>query len=152
MNTVSTWKIKHFKELSTWELYSILKLRLAVFSVEQNCPYQDADDKDQLSFHLTGFDAKGKLVAYARILPANVSYPEVSVGRVVTEKSVRGSGAGKELMERSLDFIKKEFGKVPVRIGAQCYLEKFYKGFGFVPEGEQYLEDNIPHIIMLRLP
>jgi ElaA protein len=152
MSTINTWKVKHFKELSTWELYSILQLRLAVFSVEQNCAYQDADDKDQASFHLTGFDAKGKLVAYARILPANVSYPEVSIGRVVTERSVRGSGTGKELMKRSLDFIKKEFGKVPVRIGAQCYLEKFYKGFGFVTEGEQYLEDNIPHVLMLRLP
>jgi ElaA protein len=149
-NRVSTWKVKHFKELSTWELYSIMQLRLAVFSVEQNCPYQDADDKDQAAFHVTGFDAKGKLAAYARVLPAGISYPEVSIGRVVTSKAVRSTGAGKELMKRSLEFIQKEFGNVPVRIGAQCYLKKFYGDFGFVPEGEEYLEDNIPHVIMLR--
>jgi ElaA protein len=147
---VKTWKVKQFKELSNWELYAVMQLRLAVFSVEQNCPYQDADDKDQPAFHITGFDEKGKLVAYARVLPPGLSYPEVSIGRVATAKSVRNTGTGKELMKRSLEFIKKEFGKVPVRIGAQCYLKKFYNGFGFIEEGEEYLEDNIPHIIMLR--
>jgi ElaA protein len=146
----NTWKVKHFKELSTWELYAIMQLRLAVFSVEQNCPYQDADDKDQPSFHLTGFDDRGKLVAYARILPPDISYKEVSIGRIVTSKAVRGTGAGKELMKKSMEFIHKEFGKVPVRISAQCYLKKFYSGFGFEIVGEEYIEDNIPHIEMLK--
>lgn len=119
--------------------------------VEQNCPYQDADGKDLKCFHLWG-EQNGKLIAYARIVPANVSYKEPSIGRVITCAEARGTGAGKILMEKSLEFIKKEFGNVPVRIGAQAYLQKFYESFGFVREGDEYDEDGIPHIIMLYVP
>lgn len=145
------WKCKHFKDLSTEELYKIFRLRLSVFVVEQNCPYQDADEKDLKSFHLWG-EQKGKMIAYARIVPANISYKEPSIGRVVTSTEARRSGAGKILMEKSMEFIKKEFGKVPVRIGAQAYLQKFYESFGFVREGDEYDEDGIPHIIMIYIP
>lgn len=146
------WKIKKFEELSTTELYKIMQLRLAVFSVEQNCAYQDADGKDLKSVHLSGFDPSGDLVVYSRIVPPGISFKEVSIGRVISSNIVRGTGAGKELMNKSIDFIKKEYGNVPIRIGAQCYLIKFYSGFGFEIAGEEYLEDNIPHIEMLYFP
>src|ERR1051326_3444845 len=125
------WTCKHFKDLTNEELYKIFHLRLSVFVVEQNCPYQDADGKYLKSFHLWG-EQNGKVIAYARILPANISYKESSIARVDTSKEARGTGAGKILMEKSLEFIKKEFGNVPVRIGAQAYLQKFYESFGFV--------------------
>ena len=153
-----SWSCKHFKDLSNQELYEIFHLRLAVFVVEQNCPYQDADGKDIESFHLIGrltpplSKGEGALVAYARILPPGVAYKEVSIGRVITSFKARRTGAGKMLMAESLKFIKKEFGEVPVRIGAQKYLQKFYESFGFVREGEEYLEDGIPHVIMLYTP
>lgn len=146
------WQIKKFEELSTTELYKIMQLRLAVFSVEQNCAYQDADGKDLKSVHLSGFDSSGDLVVYSRIVPPGISFKEVSIGRVISSNIVRGTGAGKELMNKSIDFIKKEYGNVPIRIGAQCYLIKFYSGFGFEIAGEEYLEDNIPHIEMLYFP
>ncbi len=148
----TVWRIKHFNELSIEELYQIFILRIAVFVVEQNCPYQDADGKDQKSFHLMGFDESHELVAYARILPARISFNEVSIGRVVTSQTARKTGSGKELMKIAIQFIEKQFGLLPIRIGAQCYLTKFYSGFGFEIAGKEYSEDNIPHIEMLRSP
>lgn len=145
----TTWKIKHFKELSTEELYQIFNLRIAVFVVEQNCSYQDADWKDLDSFHLMGYDEIGGLTSYARILPAGVSFKEVSIGRVITSLKVRRTGTGKELMENAFQFIAKQFGNVSVRIGAQGYLTEFYSTFGFEIASEEYIEDNIPHIEML---
>lgn len=147
-----SWEIKKFEALTTSELYRIMQLRLAVFSVEQNCAYQDADGKDLKCFHLSGIDEDGDLVAYSRIVPAGVSFNEVSIGRVISSSKARGTGAGRALMKRSLDFIEEQYGKVPVRIGAQCYLIRFYNSFGFEVSGEEYLEDNIPHIEMIRLP
>jgi ElaA protein len=145
------WSCKPFKDLTNEELYEIFRLRLEVFVVEQNCPYQDADRKDLRSLHVQGMQ-NGKLIAYSRIGPPGISYPEPSIGRVITSQEARRTGAGKILMERSMEFVRKEFGKVPVRIGAQKYLQKFYEGFGFVQMGEEYLEDGIPHIIMLFTP
>lgn len=166
------WEIKKFEELSLVELYAIMQLRLAVFSVEQNCAYQDADGKDLKCFHLMGYKTssallgrtsspkeKGsgnnfledELVAYARIVPAGISFPEISIGRVISSQKARGTGAGKELMKKAMEFIADKYGKVPVRIGAQCYLIKFYSAFGFEISGEEYLEDNIPHIEMIRI-
>ncbi len=144
-----TWKIKSFNELSVEELYQILHLRTAVFIVEQNCPYQDVDGKDSESFHLMGIDETGGLAAYARILPAGAAFSEVSIGRVLTSKKERKTGLGKELMENAIQFISSHFGAVPVRIGAQYYLMKFYSGFGFKISGEEYLEDDIRHIEMV---
>jgi len=144
------WTIKHFSELNVEELYSILKLRAEVFVVEQNCPYQDLDEKDKKAFHLMGLINENELATYSRLLPANVSYNEVSIGRVVSSPKHRKSGMGQELMEKSIEEIVNKFGDVPIRIGAQLYLKKFYEKFGFKQIGEQYLEDNISHIIMLR--
>lgn len=143
------WEIKRFEELSVIELYTVMQLRQAVFSVEQNCAYQDADGKDIKCFHLMGYNTEKELIAYSRIVPAGISFDEVSIGRVISSDKARGTGAGKELMKKSKAFIEEHFGKVPIRIGAQCYLIKFYEGLGFQIASEEYLEDNIPHIEML---
>ncbi len=144
-----TWLCKHFDTLTTAELYAILELRVEVFVVEQNCVYQDIDNKDQASFHFMGWN-ENKLVAYTRIIPPAISYPEASIGRVVTSPIVRRSGIGKELMERSIAQVKILFGNTPIRIGAQVYLEKFYTSLGFRQTSPVYLDDGIEHIEMLR--
>jgi ElaA protein len=139
---------KSFSELSTLELYQLLQLRAEVFIVEQNCPYLDLDDKDQKSFHVLGYE-DGKLVACTRLVPQGVSYDlEPSIGRVVTHPSVRKSGYGKLLMEYSIKETKERFSSSVIVIGAQQYLDRFYRELGFMPEGEMYLEDNIPHMTM----
>jgi ElaA protein len=143
------WRLKTFAELSNTELYELMRLRQEVFIVEQNCPYLDADNKDLYCHHLLGY-IENNLAAHSRLVPAGVSYTEPSIGRVVTSPKYRGKEYGKLLMHESLAAIEKMWGKVAVRIGAQQYLQKFYEGFGFVWEGEPYLEDGIPHIIMLR--
>jgi ElaA protein len=144
------FKLKSFKELSVEELYEALKLRCAIFVIEQNCNYQDMDDKDQESFHLLGYEDE-KLVAYARILPPGVSYKEVSIGRVVVDKTFRGRRSGKELMVKAIEAAREKFKTSEIVISAQCYLEKFYSDLGFKSEGESYLEDDIPHIKMRLL-
>lgn len=143
------WKVMPFGELKAGELYELLRLRSLVFHKEQNCAYVDTDDKDQCSIHVLGYHGD-KLIAYARLLPAGISFKEVSVGRVVTHPEFRGRGEGRALMKKCLELIEERYGRVPVRIGAQCYLEKFYREFGFIPQGDPYPEDNIPHIEMLR--
>ena len=144
-----TWLCKTFNELSPSELYSILQLRNEVFSVEQNCVYQDCDDKDQPSHHFMGWQ-QNKLVAYTRLIPAGISYEEMSIGRVVTSPSVRGAKIGKELMLRSIDKIRDLYGKNPIKIGAQLYLKRFYESLGFIQCSDVYLEDGIEHIKMIR--
>lgn len=141
------WILKKFEELSLQELYAILQLRNEVFAVEQNCVYRDMDDKDQFSWHLMGWSDE-KLVAYTRIIPPGIVYPQASIGRVVTAASVRRSGTGRLLMERSLTELFALFGKVPVKIGAQLYLKQFYSSLGFVQTSEPYDEDGIDHIEM----
>lgn len=145
------FKCKTFSELSLDELYEIMALRQEVFVVEQDCPYLDADGKDQDSWHLTGVDKNGKLIAYARIVPQGISYKNYpSIGRIITAASVRGKGVGKKLLLASLEATGKLFEGQAIKISAQCYLIKFYESFGFKTSGEEYLEDNIPHIAMLR--
>jgi ElaA protein len=148
------WLLKKFDELTVHELYAILQLRNEVFAVEQNCVYRDMDDKDQQSWHLMGWSkeespGKKQLAAYTRILPPGLSYPEASIGRVVTAAFARGQGAGRSLMERSIEELYNLFGKVPVRIGAQYYLLGFYNSLGFVQSSAIYDEDGIDHIEML---
>ncbi len=142
------WMHKKFSELSVDELYAILQLRNEVFAIEQHCVYRDMDDKDQPSVHLMGWK-NGKLVAYTRLIPPGVAYPEPSIGRVVTSTDVRRTGAGRELMERSVQLTHELFGDRPIRIGAQCYLINFYSSLGFRQTGAVYLEDGIEHIEML---
>ena len=141
---------KHFKDLSTTELYNIIKLRIQVFCVEQNCPYQDADDKDFESWHLMIYNKANELVAYSRLLPKGVSYPGyASIGRVVNAQSVPGQGIGILLMQKSIEKTLELFKGEPIKISAQAYLRKFYTSLGFVATGEEYIEDHIPHIGMV---
>ena len=146
-----TWYHKHFKNLSTIELYQILQLRNEVFIVEQNCPFQDLDDKDFKCYHLIGFDTElQKVMAYTRIVPAGISYEEASIGRVVTSPLARGSGIGKQLMKKSIELLEELYGGVSIKIGAQLYLKKYYESFGFEQIEEVYLEDGIEHILMIK--
>jgi ElaA protein len=142
------WEYKSFNELTVAELYAILQLRNEVFSVEQNCVYQDADDKDQMSFHLTGWDGE-KLAAYCRILPQGLSYTEASIGRVVTSPAYRKSGYGRVLMIKAIVKTLSQFTCSKITISAQFYLTKFYESLGFTAFGDIYMEDNILHIKML---
>ncbi len=143
------WKCKPFAELSSHELYAIIRLRNEVFVVEQNCVFQDADNKDQQCFHLVGW-GDNQLVAYSRLVPKGVAYPYISIGRVVTSPAGRAQGAGKALMLQSIDYCNQLFGEQPIKIGAQLYLKKFYESFGFKQTGDVYDEDGIDHIEMMR--
>jgi ElaA protein len=142
------WSTKRFDQLTTEELYAILRLRSEVFVVEQNCVFLDMDNKDQHCDHVMGWQGS-LLAAYSRIVPAGISYGESSIGRIVTSPTVRGSGVGRELLIRSIDHLYTLHGKCAIRIGAQYYLKKFYETFGFIQKGEIYLEDGIEHIEML---
>lgn len=144
-----SWSLKKFDDLTPYELYNVLQLRNEVFVVEQNCAYQDADNKDSLSFHFMGWK-DDKLVAYTRIIPPGISYEESSIGRVVSSPSIRGTGIGRELMHQSISQLYKLYGNVGIKIGAQLYLIKFYSSFGFIQTGEVYLEDGIKHIEMIK--
>ena len=144
------WKTLLFNDLSLQALYDIMVLRQAVFVVEQNCPYLDADGKDQQAAHVLAYDDDGDLVAYSRLLPVGVSYADaISIGRVISSDKVRGQGVGQELMRFSIREIYRLFGNKKLTISAQCYLIKFYESFGFQAVGETYLEDDIPHIKMV---
>ena len=139
---------KHFNELSTYELYAILQIRMEVFSIEQQCAYQDCDDRDLQCYHLMGFHDE-QLVAYSRLLPKGIAYDEYcAIGRVLTKVTVRAQSIGKELMNHSIELCREMFD-APIKIGAQSYLEKFYADFGFVSTGHHYLEDEIPHQSMI---
>lgn len=143
-----TWIYKHFDQLNPAELYAIMRLRNEVFVVEQNCVYQDADDKDQQSWHLSGWNGSD-LVAYCRIIPPGIAYEECSIGRVVSSPAYRKSGAGRKLMQTAINRALEQFQTDRIHIGAQLYLKAFYTSLGFVPCSEEYLEDGIPHIAML---
>lgn len=142
------WVFKKFDELTTAELYAVMQLRNEVFVVEQNCVYQDADDKDQPSVHLCGWNG-AKLVAYTRIIPQEISYTEASIGRVVTSPAYRNTGAGRQLMKESIRRCCSEFNCTAIKIGAQVYLTAFYQSLGFIQCSSEYLEDGIPHIEMI---
>jgi ElaA protein len=143
-----TWTCKKFAELSVDELYAVLKVRSEVFVVEQNCVFLDTDNKDQYCHHLMGWD-KNELAAYARIVPAGISYEESSIGRIVTSRAARREGYGKSLLQHSIEMLYTLHGNRVIRIGAQYYLKKFYESFGFQQAGDIYLEDGIEHIEML---
>jgi ElaA protein len=142
------WEMKKFNELTGEEVYEILKLRNEVFVVEQQCIYEDCDDKDKKSYHLFG-EENGEIVAYLRILEKGISYNEISIGRVLTNKMHRGKGIANEMMLNAIDFIENNLSEKTIRISAQQYLLRFYSRLGFVKVSEVYLEDDIPHIEML---
>ncbi|RZL50924.1 MAG: GNAT family N-acetyltransferase [Pedobacter sp.] len=143
-----SWSYKFFNELTANELYAILQLRSEVFVVEQNCVYQDVDGKDKKSAHLMAWHGEN-LVAYTRLVPQGVSFKEASIGRVITSPFYRGLGIGITLMEKSITHTLATYATNKIRIGAQLYLKRFYESFGFVTEGEEFLEDGIPHVEMV---
>ena len=142
------WICKPFEALTPAELYAIIRLRNEVFVVEQNCVFQDADNRDQACHHLAGY-INDEVVAYARLVPPGVSYTQASIGRVVTSPAHRRLAAGKQLMQLSIEKCNQLFGHQNIQIGAQLYLKKFYESFGFQQIGEEYDEDGIIHIHMM---
>ena len=143
------FSLKAFTELNPFELYAYLQLRSEVFVVEQNCVYQDLDDKDQQSLHVF-IHHHDKLVACARIVPAALAYPEISIGRVIVAAPYRKKQLGHELMRLCVAQIHSHFGEQKIVLSAQAHLQDFYKKHNFVPDGAIYLEDGIPHIKMKR--
>ena len=137
-----------YNELTTNQLYSILKLRAEVFVVEQNCAYQDLDNKDNKALHLTG-EINNEIIAYTRIFKKGDYFTNSSIGRVLVKKEFRKKELGKVIMEKSIEIIKKNNKEEKIEISAQKYLTKFYKDLGFKKTGKEYLEDNIPHIKMM---
>ncbi|PWW10437.1 MULTISPECIES: GNAT family N-acetyltransferase [Pseudidiomarina] len=146
------WQLKSFSQLSTSELYTILKVRQEVFVVEQTCPYLDTDGKDPQALHLVAWDAsstEAKLCAYARIFIGDAHTPS-RIGRVLTANHARGRGLGRELMQRAITICQQHAKTQPIQIGAQVYLRDFYQSLGFIETSAEYLEDDIPHVDMER--
>ena len=141
--------VKEFKTLTLEELYGILQLRSEVFVVEQDCVYQDLDGKDQKALHVVGLK-NNKVIAYARLFKPGDYFKEASIGRVVVSPSTRKEGYGVEIMRASIQAVKEQYNETTMRISAQKYLLKFYNSLGFVQEGEEYLEDGIPHVAMVK--
>ena len=142
------WFYKTYDDLTKNELYSLLRLRAEVFVVEQDCPYQDVDNKDQKAIHVFAKE-NNEVIAYTRVFNAGDYFQEAAIGRVVTKSSYRGTGLGQKLMQQTVNYLKKEDFPLPIRISAQTYLIKFYEKFGFNKIGIEYKEDGIPHIGML---
>ena len=144
-------KTKKFDQLTTRELYELMRLRVDVFVVEQECPYSELDglDTDSNVAHILVYDEQ-ELVAYARCLPPGLAYEKsAAIGRVIVKSSHRGKGLANELMIAAIDTCNKTWGSTGIEISAQYYLVNFYKLLGFEAEGEEYLEDGIPHIHMV---
>ena len=157
------WKWSSFENLSKSELYAILKLRQEVFVVEQKCAYLDCDDLDKKAYHLTGTSAdvtdhrvansmfsQHGIVAYMRTLFPGVKTEHPSFGRLLTHKTVRKKGVGRQLLRKAIINTNRIYPGSKIQISAQLYLEPFYKSFGFVTVSDPYDEDGIPHIEMIR--
>jgi ElaA protein len=142
-------QVKTFSEISTTELYAILQLRSEVFVVEQDCVYQDIDYKDQKAIHILGYKNE-KLIAYTRIFKPGDYFNDASIGRVVVAENQRKFGYGFVIMQHSIKAVKEYFNETTIKISAQKYLKNFYESLDFEQIGEEYLEDNIPHIPMIK--
>lgn len=138
-------KIKSFDSLTVCELYEILKARCAVFIVEQNCPYQDIDDVDHNAVHIW-LEEKGNIKAYLRVFDRDETCAQL--GRVITTE--RGKGFGGQVLREGIKACRDILRKDKIYIEAQCYATGFYEKEGFAAFGEEFLEDGIPHICMMR--
>ncbi|TWT04157.1 GNAT family N-acetyltransferase [Planococcus sp. CPCC 101016] len=141
------WKTYHFEELTARKLYEVLKLRVDVFVVEQNCPYPELDNLDQQSVHLLCSE-NDEVLAYARLVPAGIKYNLPSIGRVIVHESARGRGLAKKLLEQSIEYILEEWQAPAIQLQGQVYLQGFYESFGFQTISDSYDEDGIPHVDM----
>lgn len=144
------WTLKTFDQLSTEEFHDILQLRINVFVVEQNCPYPELDGKDRKAFHFYGQDDNDKIVAYTRFFEPGYYFEQPAIGRVVVDPGHRGDGTGNQLMRGTLEKIREKFGDLDIKIGAQKYLIRFYENLGFINTEQEYIEDGIPHVYMIR--
>lgn len=144
-----SWNIREFQALSVWDLHDLLRLRVDVFVVEQQCAYAEIDGRDPEATHILGRSAQGVLVAYARVLPPD-EHGLPHVGRVIVSAEHRGQGLARELMLHTLSTLKKMYGTRRSALAAQAHLERFYGGFGYVRQGPDYPWDGIPHVDMLR--
>lgn len=144
------WKLKKFNELTLDEFHDILKLRIDIFVVEQNCPYSELDNKDKFAFHFFGIDTNNKIIAYTRIFKPGDYYKEAALGRVIVSQDYRNQKLGYKLIEKTIKEMQQLFGNTPIKIGAQTYLKKFYESFGFQQINDEYTEDGIPHIYMIK--
>jgi ElaA protein len=141
------WQMLHFENLSTEQLYKALQLRQRVFAVEQDCAYLDLDGRDLEAFHMLCLES-AEIKAYQRCLPPGTAYPESSMGRIVVDPELRGQQLGRELVQRGIDFNLANWPSDDICISAQAHLQPFYASLGFQSEGEEYMEDNIPHCKM----
>ncbi|WP_355607213.1 GNAT family N-acetyltransferase [Xanthomonas cannabis] len=146
------WQHLRFAQLSTVQLYALLRLRTDVFVVEQQCAYPELDGKDTEPgvLHVLGSTQTGELAAYLRVLPPGLSYPEPSIGRVVVAGAQRGTGLAHALLREGIRLVHAHWPGSAIQLGAQAHLQAFYAAHGFVPSSAQYLEDGIPHLDMLR--
>jgi ElaA protein len=140
---------KNFDQLSKTELYQLLQLRAEVFVVEQECAYQDLDGKDMKALHILGKE-QGKLITYARVFGPGDYFEEASIGRIVVSPNTRGAGLGKKIVIAAEKAIINFYQTDRIRLSAQAYLKKFYSEMGYQSTGEEYPEDGIPHIAMIK--
>lgn len=138
------WNTLTFPQFDADRLYAVLRLRQQVFVVEQQCAYLDLDGLDQQAQHML-CSRDGVLLAYLRSFAPGLVYPQSALGRVVVHPSMRGQRLGSELVRRGIDFNLAHWPGAGIRISAQAHLQAFYTALGFVGEGEEYLEDDIPH-------
>ena len=143
------FKWSRIEDLSTLELFAIIKARESVFIVEQQCPYQETDDMDLHCWHLE-VSVDNQLAAYARVVDPGIKYEQPSIGRVMTISEFRKLKIGRSLMTEAIRFTEDKYPQTGIKIGAQVYLQKFYESFGFTAVTEPYDEDGIPHIDMIR--
>lgn len=141
--------VKTFGELNTTELYHLLQLRSEIFVVEQDCAYQDLDGKDQKALHIMGIKNK-QILAYTRIFKAGDYMDKASIGRVVVKDGERKHGYGVAIMKASIRAVEEKFNESSITISAQTYLIRFYNSMGFQEVGEEYLEDGISHVMMVK--
>ncbi|MER2260412.1 MAG: GNAT family N-acetyltransferase [Psychrobacillus sp.] len=144
-----SWELKKFSELDTHNLYEILKLRVEVFVVEQNCPYPELDDYDQQALHLY-LKENNVILAYCRILPAGLKYDDCSIGRVIVKEQARGKGHARVLMQKAIKIIETSWSVPSIKLCAQSHLQNFYQSVGFQTISEEFDEDGIPHVYMIR--
>ena len=146
------WIVKKYNELTLDEFHDILQLRINVFVVEQNCPYEELDSKDKKALHVFAFaeDEPDTIIGYTRIFKPGDYYKEAAFGRVVVHPDYRKQKLGHKLIEKTIEAIETYFKTSTIKIGAQTYLKNFYESFGFKQVGEEYIEDGIPHIFMIK--
>lgn len=140
--------IKHYSELSKDEFHDMIALRIAVFVVEQDCPYQELDGLDKDAYHILVLEDE-VIIGTMRLLKPGVAYNELAIGRVVSHQEHRNKKIGHLMMEAAMEFINNELKLDSARLSAQSHLKKYYSKYGFVATGKDYLEDGIPHSEML---